>query len=267
MKHRGTIAGPAPLPDPREKGAEKALLNDARLEVENGTEPAGLLERWKWRNTVTKPPWSERDLCNTHEREILNNLFDELNNLWIRHNTTPTPDLDPQEQFEEDESKRAANVQCRRVMELLGCSYQRAYTIMTNGTALPAQAKTLAAGIARTTEADWLRTAMPAGRKPPPAAPAIKALRIDGCSLFDFIVSLPRDSKLDQFNETVGWLKAAYRSGEPPERHFESLAHFKRALPAGIDTADAEETWDAYKVWRADRIKDALDADLLDPRS
>lgn len=267
MKHRGPIAGPRPLPDPNGPGEVEALLLDARREVKEGTHPDGLFRQWCIRNTVTDPAWTERKLQNIFERLILNDPDYTFINLWNRYHIATKPELDPLEEFAEDEAKRLANVQCKQVMEILGCSYPRAYTIMTHGSALPAQAKKLAAGIKGTTEADWLRKALPRGRKPPSAAPAVKALRIEGCSLFDFIESVAKDSNLERMSEAVAWLKEAYRSDFPPDRHFESIGDFKKTLPAVTDSTDAENVWDRYKVWRASRIIEAVEADLLDPRS
>jgi hypothetical protein len=267
MKHRGPIAGPRPLPDPNGPGEVEALLLDARREIKDGTHPDQLFKSWLFRNTVTDPPWTERKLQNIFEQLILNDPEWTYYGLWKQYHVPAKPELDPSEEFAFEQARQHANLQCKRVMELLNCSYSRAYAIMTNGTAKPAQARILAAGIAGTTESEWMRPALPPGRKPPPAAPAIKALRIDGCSLFDFIESVPRDSKLERTSEAVAWLKKSYRSEFPPDRHFESFVQFKKELPPVIAPTDAERVWDAYKVWRVERITDALEADLLDSRS
>ena len=267
MKHRGPIAGPRPLPDPNGPGEVEALLLDARREIKSGIHPEKLWQRWLFRNTVTNPAWTERKLQNIFEKLIINDRDYTYLNLWNQYHNPRPPELDPFEEFAFEESKQRASAQCKQVMEILGCSYPRAYTIMTSGTAKPAQAKKLATGIKGTTEEDWLRKALPRGRKPPSAAPAVKALRIDGCSLFDFIESVAKGSKLERMSEAVAWLKEAYYSDFPPDRHFESMGDFKKAMPSVIHSTDAENVWDRYKVWRASRIIEAVEADLLDPRS
>lgn len=267
MKHRGPIAGPRPLPDPNGPGEVEALLFDARREIKDGTRPNYLLQRWLFRNTITDPSWSERKLENIFNELILNDPKYTYENLWNRYHIATKPELDPFEEFAEDEANRIAKGQRELIAKLLNVGRSQSYRIMDNGTTIPAQAKILAAGIPGTTEAEWMRPALPQGRKPPSIAPAIKALRLDGCSLFDFIESVARDSKFERMSEAVAWLKAAYRSDQSPERHFESFVQFKKALPPAIDFTDAERVWDGFKVWRVARITEALEADLLDPRS
>lgn len=136
----------------------------------------------------------------------------------------------------------------KKIMKAVKVKERRAYQIYHCGTSDLAHAKKIAK-VTETEPIAWYSEAATKGREPN-LMTYINQKVFHGCTLRDFVRNLDADA--DTLEEA---LQDAYIAGRVSQSDFRALDEFRAVARAlGFDGTAALSLWDAYQLWRLDRV-------------